>query len=73
MDNGNEWDDKLARHPDLGERIIHVMKNIQSVEKIVVDVGELAETEVKDLYDFSEVHVEYLQILKMLGKQYCGV
>ena len=49
MDNGNEWDDKLGRHPDLGERIIHVMKNIQSVEKIVVDVGELAETEVKDL------------------------
>ena len=49
MDNGNEWDDKLARHPDLGERIKHVMKNIQSVEKIVVDVGELAETEVKDL------------------------
>ena len=52
MDNGNEWDDKLARQPDLGERIIHVMKNIQSLEKNDVDVGELTETEVKDLVKY---------------------
>ena len=48
-DKGNPWDDRLSKHPDMGQRIVHVLQRMEKVPKKVVDVGDLSADEVKSL------------------------